>query len=182
MDLRNCSISSRARQGRSGDGTNVCSYEGEEGSSQVGRRRGHRLPDRTTTTLALTALSAVAASIAAIAALKGLTYARAIATAALDGLKYARETVELGEQTAAAQWGALEAAQATVELAQSDRQVATLEREQRRLERIGELVETVFWNAQRAGANWGTGPEWMSARNQLSQATSRRPLTASLLC
>ena len=70
--------------------------------------------------------------------------------------------------------------------AAADRREEEYDRERRRLERVGEIVEDLFWAADlaRRGGQVAMGG-WMSQRNMLSQALvglrSRLPTTARIL-
>jgi hypothetical protein len=91
----------------------------------------------------------------------------------------ARETVD--EARAARR----EAAEAAIQAA-ADRRGEENDRQRRRLEHVGELVEDLFWAADLARRGGKVAPDtWMSQRNRLGHALvglhDRLPATTSLL-
>jgi hypothetical protein len=134
-----------------------------------------------------------------------LTFVGTVAALATVWLAYmalgkAKETLEEAKATRldaekAAQVAAVERRAAAEERHQSavdrhqaaiDRRDAEYDRERRRLERVGEIVEDLFWAADLAsrGGQVASG-NWMSQRNMLRHALvglrNRLPVTASLL-
>jgi len=81
----------------------------------------------------------------AITDLIGAFAAATAAVAALVGLRYARQSARAAKQATALGHESAEAAQATVRLAEEARKEAERDYERHRLERIGELVEQLFW-------------------------------------
>ena len=71
--------------------------------------------------------------------------------------------------------------------AAADRREAEYDRERRRLERVGEVIEDLFWAAElvRQGGGKPANDQWMSQRNRLRHALvglhSRLPQAASIL-
>lgn len=98
--------------------------------------------------------------IAAGATAAAAWYARDAARFGKSAVEAAHRTLELSEQT-------LAAARATVELTESARREDERDRRRRRLERIGELVEEIFWESGQSAS----GPDrWQAPRNELRHA------------
>jgi hypothetical protein len=113
--------------------------------------------------------------------LTALTAFAALATVWLAYLAFskARETVD--EARAARR----EAAEAAVQAA-ADRRSEEHDRQRRRLEHVGELVEDLFWAADLARRGGKVAPDtWISQRNRLGHALvglhDRLPAATSLL-
>ncbi len=99
--------------------------------------------------------------IAAGATVAAAWYARDAARFGRSAAEAAKRTVELSEQT-------LAAARTTVRLTERARREDERDRHRRRLERIGELIEKIFWESNNQTA---TGPDrWQAPRNQLRHA------------
>jgi hypothetical protein len=88
---------------------------------------------------------------------------------------YARDAARFGQKAAEAAHRALElteqtlaTARETVQLTERARREDEGDRQRRRLERIGELVEVIFWESNDQTAS---GPDrWQAARNELRHA------------
>jgi len=88
------------------------------------------------------------------------------AIATLTAAWYAREAARSGKD-------AVEAARQTVTLTETARRADEIDRRYRHLERVGELVERLFWEAAARVAVAGGEPpwaRWMEPRNELRQA------------
>jgi hypothetical protein len=121
------------------------------------------------------------------------------AVAAVIGLRFARQTVREGEAARVeAEKARIEARDATRQAAEDrrraaqeaaeDRRQIELDRLRHRVERVGEIVEDLFWSANRKVIDaQSTGPsvQWMADRNRLGVAlvgvTDRLPECAKLL-
>jgi len=98
--------------------------------------------------------------IAAGATVAAAWYARDAARFGKSAVEAANRTVELSEQ-------ALATARETAELTERARRQDEHDRRRRRLERIGELVEKIFWESGQSAS----GPDrWQAPRNELRHA------------
>lgn len=96
----------------------------------------------------------VIGAVAALATLWAVWYAREAARSGKDAVDAARRTVEAAERS--------------VQAAERSRLADERDRRRRRLERIGELVEVIFWEAN---TDTQSGPAaWRPARNDLRHA------------
>lgn len=89
--------------------------------------------------LIFAAISAIAASIAAVAAMRSLRLSA-------DSAKSSRKSAEAGQAAAEGSRAAADAGIAAVAEAQAAREAAALEWRRERVDRIGGLVEELFWN------------------------------------
>jgi hypothetical protein len=88
------------------------------------------------------------------------------AAATLAAAWYAREAARSGRD-------AVEAARQTIALTAAARRADEIDRQRQRVERVGALVELVFWEAgARVAVEGGEPPwrRWMGPRNELRQA------------
>jgi hypothetical protein len=98
----------------------------------------------------ISAIGAFFAAVAAVAAWKALGLAK-------DSLDAAQENVRLAES-------ARQDAEMARRDAEAQRREAVRDRRRQRLERIGEMVEEIFWQAHQEDF------QWQAARNRLRQA------------